>query len=102
MPLNLFAPVLTPDVFYPPVMGGAFWSDMEIKSFSANNDSEHGYSSFLDARLSTEFAQVEITISVTSGDGSPQNLARCVLGLAEDIAGVLVDAQQIDRRAEDF
>ena len=75
---------------------------MEIKSFSALNDPEHGYSAHLDARLYRPSVEVEIAVSISSRDGSPESLAKCILGMVEDLAGVLADPELIDRRAEDF
>lgn len=75
---------------------------MQIKHFNSTIDSEHGYSANIDAVVSRPLGEVEITIHVNCSDGNPEHLPKVVIGMVEELALTLLDAQDIDRRAEDF
>ena len=75
---------------------------MQIKYLDATTNSENGYEANLDAVVSGPFGSVDIVIHVKCSEGSPINLAKCIIGMADDLADVLLDAEQIDRRSEDF
>ena len=75
---------------------------MEIISFDSAVDLDNGYKANVKAILKTPYGEVEVAIGVWCAEGSPKNLTKCILGLAEDVASTLLDSEYIDQRAEDF
>lgn len=75
---------------------------MKIVSFDSAVDLDGGYKANVKALLETPHGEVEVVIGVWCAEGSPKNLTKCILGLAEDVALTLIDAKQLDRRSEDF
>jgi len=75
---------------------------MNIEKLRSSVDSEDGYTCEIELTHETPDCTVTVRVDVQSRTGSPRLLPEAMLLMAQDVAGVMADPIELDKRAGDF